>query len=63
MPQRRNRHACDPIMRKGGPHVRSRTGQRQQARHQLQDEADEIMEERKTLPRRDRGNENCAAAF
>lgn len=39
----RNPYACHPLLRKGGPHVKSRSGQRRQVKDDLWDEADEYM--------------------
>ena len=41
----RNPYACHPLLRKGGPHIKSRSNQRSQARENLLDEADEYMQE------------------
>jgi hypothetical protein len=38
MHKRRNPLAAAPILRKGGPHTRSRTGERQQVKQQLRKE-------------------------
>lgn len=42
----RNPYACHPLLRKGGPHIKSRTGQRHQVKEKLMDEADEYMQDR-----------------
>jgi|GEM_PF-2254926 len=42
----RNPYACHPLLRKGGPHIKSRTGQRRRVKDNLLDEADEYMLER-----------------
>ena len=41
-PRRRNPVARSPLLRKGGPHQRSRSGERQQQHHLLQSELDEL---------------------
>jgi len=42
----RNPYACHPLLRKGGPHIESRSNQRSRARENLLDEADDYMQER-----------------
>ena len=44
MPTRRNPYVMHPLMRKGGAHQPSRSGQRQLQRQALMDELDEYME-------------------
>jgi len=44
MPAQRNYVARSPIMRKGGPHIKSKTGQRVRQRLQLGDSLDEWYE-------------------
>ena len=46
MIKRRNPIAKDPIMRKGGPHVRPRSGERAQRQRQLEEETDAAVMER-----------------
>lgn len=54
MPTPRNPYAWAPIMRKGGAHVQSRSGQRFNANQALQDEVEEYIDERNTVePKQD----------
>ncbi|MGH6820341.1 MAG: hypothetical protein ACREDU_05700, partial [Methylocella sp.] len=55
MAGKRNPHACDPIMRKGGAHVKSKSGQRHRSKDTLLDEVEAYMEERRGAPCKDRG--------
>lgn len=45
MPKQRNPFACSPIMRKGGVHRQSKTGQRRSNKNKLLDEVDEYLDE------------------
>ncbi len=47
MTKRRNPFACAPIMRKGGMHIQSKTGQRRSNKNKLLDEVDEYLDELK----------------
>ncbi len=49
MPAPRNPYTWAPIMRKGGAHVRSRSGQRFNANQSLQDEIDDYFSERNVI--------------
>ncbi len=46
MPKPRNPYACDPLMRKGGVHQRSRTAERATDRQALLQEVDDYLAER-----------------
>jgi len=45
MPVFRNPCATNPLLRKGGVHIRSKTGQRSRDHYDLLDEADQFMDE------------------
>jgi len=45
MPVVRNPYARHPLLRKGGAHIRSKTGQRSRDHYDLLDEAAECLEE------------------
>ena len=45
MPTYRNPYAAHPLLRKGGVHIRSKTGQRSRDHYRLRDEAAECLEE------------------
>ena len=49
MPTLRNPYAWAPIMRKGGAHVRSRSGQRFNASQSMQNEIEEYIAERNVI--------------
>ena len=63
MPTRRNPYVMHPLMRKGGAHQPSRSGERQSLRQQLMDELDEYMEleaeERPSSPTGEEGLIDC----
>lgn len=46
MPKARNPFACAPIMRKGGAHIKSKSGQRRSQKHKLRDVVDDYLDEK-----------------
>lgn len=63
MPNRRNWAARSPLLRKGGVHQRSRSGERQSARQRLDDDiAEAISELREITARGDTGGDFFVAS-
>ncbi|MGH8474891.1 MAG: hypothetical protein ACRER2_03825 [Methylococcales bacterium] len=56
MTRKRNPIARDPILRKGGTHVQSKSGRRHRDKHTLKDEIRTYFQERHSAPVRGRGD-------
>ena len=56
MAKKRNPIARDPILRKGGAHFNSKSGQRRNRKHTLMDEIEAYFDERRDSPCNRGGN-------